>query len=85
MRRFSDSNLKEYLVVSAVIIIIIGLIALGLYKHDYSVWNHGHHSNCGGNWVYQEAVGHKYNTCYIFRCDKCGETYEFYDANYARE
>jgi len=58
--------------------IIIGLIALFLFwnhEHDANLWNDGRCS-CGGYWQYDQAVGHKYSTSYIFRCDKCGSLIE---------
>lgn len=41
-------------------------------------WNNGHCS-CGGKWVYQQAVGHRYETTYLYECDRCGKTIEFYE------
>jgi hypothetical protein len=41
-------------------------------------WNDGYCS-CGGRWVYQQAVGHRYETTYIYKCDKCGDIEEFFD------
>lgn len=44
--------------------------------HDYHVWNYGY-CDCGGKWVYQQAVGHYYSTDYIYKCNECGRTHEF--------
>lgn len=43
---------------------------------SYKLYNNGIHDNCGGHWVYQEAVGHRFDTGYIYSCDKCGLTIE---------
>ena len=39
-------------------------------------YNDGVCPRCGGNFVYQQAVGHRYSTNYIYKCDKCGNTIE---------
>lgn len=39
-------------------------------------YNNGICSQCGGKYVYQQAVGHEYFTHYIYRCEKCGKTIE---------
>jgi len=43
---------------------------------DNDKWNGGYHS-CGGKWVYEQAVGHRYSTNYIYQCNKCGMREEF--------
>ena len=59
---------------------ILALIILGAIKlddnRDRDRWNNGYHQ-CGGKWVYEQAVGHRYSTNYIYRCDKCGIREEF--------
>ena len=45
---------------------------------DLEAWNGGYH-DCGGRWRYEQAVGHKYDTDYIYVCDKCGMRHEFDD------
>lgn len=42
-------------------------------------YNNGIHEGCGGHWVYETAVGHRYSTYFIYNCDKCGETVELYN------
>lgn len=44
---------------------------------DLEVWNGGYHEDCGGRWKYDQAVGHRYGTDYIYICDKCGMLHEF--------
>ena len=31
---------------------------------------------CGGTFKYEQAVGHYYETRYLYICDKCGRTIE---------
>ena len=57
------------------LIVIIGIhIVFNILS--YKLYNNGIHNNCGGHWIYQEAVGHKYHTGYIYSCDKCGLSIE---------
>ena len=58
-------------------IIVVILLVFVAYSVNVNQWNDGYCS-CGGKWVYQEAVGHGYNTTYIYKCDKCGKVKEFY-------
>lgn len=58
-------------------IIVVIIIVIVVYSIHESPWNDGYCS-CGGRWRYQEAVGHRYSTTYIYKCDKCGKVKEFY-------
>ena len=44
-------------------------------KEDERKYNGGV-CECGGNYVYQQAVAHAYDTDYIYICDKCGRMIE---------
>ena len=64
-------------------LITIGIIILILFlSHSCSsmlsaiTYNNGIHEGCGGHWVYDTAVGHRYSTNFIYQCDKCGMTVE---------
>lgn len=70
---FEFSPLKVPIIVLAIAILFGSIIA----SANSSQWNDGYCS-CGGRWVYQEAVGHRYSTSYIYKCDKCGKIKEFY-------
>ena len=68
------------------IIVIVSLFAalfFGVYKasinHDDKLWNDGHCDVCGGTWVYEQAVGHRSSTSYIYVCDDCGKRIELYE------
>lgn len=57
------------------ILICLGLIAVIWIISSIrssSEYNNGICGSCGGNFVYQQAVGHRYSTDYIYICDKCG-------------
>lgn len=32
--------------------------------------------SCGGTFQYEQAIGHRYETRYLYICDKCGRTIE---------
>ena len=68
------------------IIVIISLCAAIIFglnkaeiKHDEKLWNDGHCDVCGGTWVYEQAVGHRSFTSYIYICDGCGKRIEIYE------
>lgn len=66
-----------YLLVGAIVIgAIIGTLFIGSICNE-KTWNNGYHS-CGGKWEYLQPVGHAYNTYFLYECDKCHKTHEFY-------
>lgn len=71
-----DDKMKGSLVV-----IFVALFILFVFHVCNSIhWNNGYCS-CGGEWEYQQAVGHRYSTSYLYKCNKCGKIAEF-DDNY---
>ena len=58
------------------LIFIIAILLISFF--DTKSWNDGH-CKCGGNWVYEQAVGHHYYTTYMYTCDKCGKAIEITD------
>ena len=62
-------------VFAIIFLIMLGSIQLDT-NQDNARWNNGYHQ-CGGKWVYEQAVGHRYSTNYIYKCDKCGMREEF--------
>ena len=72
------------------VVVVFGLLIGGAFLldscskgTDIEAWNCGYHEYCGGRWKYEQAVGHRYSTNYIYVCDKCGMRHEFY--NYFKE
>ena len=61
--------------------IALAAIVLGIAKctneRYKGIWNDGY-CECGGHWIYEQAVGHRVTTTYIYRCDKCGKIIEVY-------
>ena len=68
---------KKALIIIALCIIVLGMFYACSADSSSTVYNHGIHYDCGGKLIYQQAVGHKYSTSYIFKCDKCNELLEF--------
>lgn len=70
----------EYGVWLIVMILLCVAFCFGLYacgtKHDEKLWNYGRCDVCGGTWEYEQAVGHRYATSYIYVCDNCGKRIE---------
>lgn len=73
----NKDEFMTYLLVGAILIgVIIGALFIDSIC-DEKTWNNGYHS-CGGKWEYQQPVGHAYNTYFLYECDKCHKTHEFY-------
>ena len=72
-----DDSKISLSVIGIVIIFLLSILLIGSCVND-SKWNDGH-CECGGNWVYDQPVGHQYSTNYLYECDKCGRVYEFYE------
>ena len=49
-------------------------------KRDNKLWNGGHCDICGSTWKYEQAVGHRSSTSYIYVCRKCGKRIELSEA-----
>lgn len=68
-------------IVSIVIVFVcfVGFLAVIIHFHsatETKKWNNGY-CECGGKWEYEQAVGHRSGTSYIYICDKCGKREEF--------
>ena len=74
-------NLTAIIVVILIVLLVV-VSAFGLYKtgikYDDKLWNDGHCDICGGTWEYEQAVGHRSSTSYIYVCKNCGKRIEIY-------
>lgn len=67
--------------VGEILLIIVGLflicgITYGCQQAvDSTKYNDGV-CDCGGHFYYEQAVGHRFTTNYIYACDKCGKRIE---------
>lgn len=65
-----NTEIMADVIVGIIIIAIIFLVAGIQSCTNYKDWNNGH-CHCGGNWVYEQAVGHYSGTGYLYHCDNC--------------
>jgi hypothetical protein len=77
MTRYENEKLKTDIKALFICIALLVGIFIVDFIIDSNIWNNGTHNGCGGHWVYQQAVGHKYTTSYLYECDTCGTIYEF--------
>ena len=74
-------KIKEIFVVIGIFVAIL-LLAFGIVscmKHaDKIEYNNGVCKKCGGHLEYEQAIGHQYDTSYIYKCDKCGDRIELF-------
>lgn len=72
-------------ILQEIVIIILGVLLLALFVfclHQASIhrddkkWNDGHCDICGGTWKYEQAVGHRVSTTFIYVCENCGKRIE---------
>ena len=72
-------NIPEIITIIAMVLIVVGFLFFAMKisaEHDNKLWNDGHCDICGGAWKYEQAVGHKSSTSYIYICEKCGKRIE---------
>ncbi len=62
----------------AFIISVIICAAKCSIAQDEKKWNNGY-CECGGHYVYEQAVGHQNFTSYIYECDSCGRHIELWN------
>lgn len=55
------------------IIIVLFIVSKACSANTY---NNGICKLCGGHYEYIEAVGRRYETHYLYRCNKCGDLIE---------
>lgn len=74
---------RTLIIVIILSIIFIFILCLTEYLKDKSIdnnsmktYNNGICIICGGQYKFLQAVGHHYNTYYIYKCDQCGELVE---------
>jgi len=72
-------NVPEIITIIAMVLIVAVFLFFLMQisaEHDNKLWNDGHCDICGGTWEYEQAVGHKSSTSYIYICRKCGKRIE---------
>lgn len=83
-----DNDIKFLIKMLIVVIIIFGLTAIMMRSCENRIstekYGDGICEKCGGHYVYSQAVGHQYDTYYIYICDQCGHLIEvntYYEGN----
>lgn len=71
-------NEKDCAIICITAIVIFILFVGFLCLQEQRIWNNGRCS-CGGKWEYEQAIGHRNSTTYMYICDKCGKRHEFSD------
>ena len=70
----------EAILITAIIVLIIVGVCIGLRslekKSDEKIYNNGICTECGGHYEYEQAVGHREDTTYIYKCNKCDNRIE---------
>ena len=74
MRYNNDNGTPSSFIAILLAIILILLVINGIA--NYNKYNNGVCSWCGGTFKYEQAVGHRYETRYLYICDKCGRSIE---------
>lgn len=72
-------NSLEIMSIIVTILLVVALV-IGAKscssQHDKELWNNGRCDVCGGTWKYEQAVGHRYSTSYIYVCEDCSNRIE---------
>lgn len=74
-----ENIIAEIVSIMLVFVCFVGFLVFCYHLNsstDTKKWNNGY-CECGGKWEYEQAVGHRYDTSYIYICDKCGKREEF--------
>lgn len=65
------------ILVTLIIVFSIAYIGVKLEeREDEKKYNGGICPKCGGHYIYEQAVAHKFDTDYFYICDKCGDMIE---------
>lgn len=75
MRDFLPGIISIIATILIIIALVLGAEACSA-KRDKILWNNGHCDVCGGTWKYEQAVGHRSVTSYIYVCEDCGKRIE---------
>ena len=78
MKKILDEHSEEIINFAVIAIIVIITLAAIIVSNiqENKKWNNGY-CECGGSFVYEQAVGHNNYTRYIYKCDHCGKRVEF--------
>lgn len=63
-------------IIFGVIVCLVMFACFAKVKMESDDWNNGYHEKDGGKWCYEQAVGHRVSSTYIYSCDICGTRIE---------
>ena len=72
----NNTDFTTYIIIFIFLMILLFITRVCSVTTSTKIYNNGIHEGCGGHWVYDTAVGHRYTTNFIYQCDKCGITVE---------
>lgn len=76
MYNSKDYEFEFYFKAFLIVIALIFITSCCESCSDTNEYNDGKCPYCGGTFVYDTAVGHRYSTNYIYVCDTCGRSIE---------
>lgn len=77
MKRFESDSTGVGTSIAILVIVILLIFGVTVLINT-SKWNNGR-CFCGGEWVYDQAIGHNSWTGYLYHCNKCGKVIELYN------
>ena len=69
-------NITTAIVFIASLLAFMFLIVYLSDKYQDEMFNNGICKECGGTYVYLQAVGHRDKTGFLYECDQCGNVIE---------
>ena len=68
-------DLISIIAIIGIVIFFVGITVFCIISHKPQHSN-GICTECGGQYEFVQAVGHKYDTSYIYKCNECGKIIE---------
>ena len=72
-------EMLEYVTVTILVALLVVFIFCVIHlsaKLQDEMFNNGICKECGGTYVYLQAVGHRDKTGFLYECDQCGNVIE---------
>ena len=70
-------NLIASIIMASIIILFVAIAVI--YIITYEPQHNNGVCKCGGQYEFVQAVGHKFDTSYIYKCNECGKMIEVDD------
>ena len=69
---YHDNDWEFEMKFIGILLVILAVVWFAGKIWSADKYNNGVCQNCGGRYVFRQAVGHYYMTEYMYVCDKCG-------------